>query len=194
MIQIQIFPSVDDGGSSISSYELQRDDGNLGSFTTIASYDGLSSTFDLSITSDAALTVGLVYRLRVRSINVKDPSAFSPIVSAALADLPAKVPSPTKILYLSSKTSIALEWPLIVDPSIQMPGVAVTGYEVQVDDGLNGDFETVFYGKNVPSLHQYIVGDLVQQRGYRFRVRAENFNGFGPYSDIVTFYTCLPPS
>jgi len=43
-----------------------------------------------------------------------------------------------------------------------MPGVAVTGYELQIDDGLNGDFVTVFYGKNVPSLHQYIVSNLVQ--------------------------------
>jgi len=194
LIQIQIFPSVDDGGSSITSYELLRDDGHLGAFSPIASYDGLSSTFDLSLTSDPALTVGLVYRFKVRSINVKGPSEFSPIISAALADLPAQVASPTKILYLSSKTSIALEWALNVDTASQLPGVAVTGYEVQVDDGMNGDFITVFYGKNVPSLHQYIVGDLIQQRGYRFRIRAENFNGFGPYSNIVTFFTCLPPS
>ena len=114
------------------------------------------------------------------------------MASAALANLPDQASSPTKILYLSSKTSIAIEWNLNIDH--QLPGGVVTGYKVQVDDGLNGDFSDIFYGKNVPSLHQYILKNLVAQRGYRFRIQAENFNGFGLFSNIVTYYTCLPPS
>lgn len=52
----------------------------------------------------------------------------------------------------------------------------------------------MFYGKNVPSLHEYIVAGLVQQRPYRFRIQAENFNGLSALSDIATHWTCLPPS
>ena len=63
-----------------------------------------------------------------------------------------------------------------------------------MDDGLNGDFQEVFYGKNVPSLHEYILPNLVPSRAYRFMIQAENFNGFGPLSNIATFYACVPPS
>jgi len=61
LIQIQIQPSIDDGGSTITSYELYRDDGALGAFTKITSYDGLSSSFDLSLVTDPALVVGKIY-------------------------------------------------------------------------------------------------------------------------------------
>jgi hypothetical protein len=75
-----------------------------------------------------------------------------------------------------------------------MPGGAVTGYKLFVDDGLNGDFVEIFYGQKVPSMHEYLVSNLTAQRPYRFRVQAENFNGFGPMSDIITHWTCIPPS
>ena len=114
------------------------------------------------------------------------------MASAAYADHPDKPAQPTKILSLSTKTSLAIEWAL--NTNYHLPGGTVTGYKVFVDDGLNGEFREVFYGKNVPSLHELIIPDLVQQRPYRFRVQAENFNGFGPMSDIITHWTCLPPS
>lgn len=63
-----------------------------------------------------------------------------------------------------------------------------------MDNGLNGDFSVIYYGKNVPSLHEYIVTNLVYQRAYRFRIQAENFNGFGDLSDIATFYSCVAPT
>jgi len=117
---------------------------------------------------DSGLVVGKIYRFKVRSHNVKGYSEFSPVASAAFADLPDKPAQPTKILYLSTKTSIAIEW--VLNTNRHMPGGAVTGYKVFVDDGLNGDFNEVFYGKNVPSLHEFIVANLTQQRPYRMRV------------------------
>ena len=104
---------------------------------------------------DTGLVIGLIYRFKVRSHNVKGYSQFSPVASAAYANHPDKPTAPSKILTLSSKTSIAIEWPLNTDH--HLPGGAVTGYKVFVDDGLNGDFIELFYGKNVPSLHEFLV-------------------------------------
>jgi hypothetical protein len=191
-IQIAILPSNDPGGAPIDYYEIHRDNGDQGSYQIINGYDGLSSSIILDQVLDTGLVIGKVYRFKVRSHNVKGYSEFSPVASAAYADHPDKPAQPTKILSLSTKTSIAIEWAL--NTNHHLPGGAVTGYKVFVDDGLNGDFTEVFYGKNVPSLHELIAADLVQQRPYRFRIQAENFNGFGAMSDIITHWTCLPPS
>jgi len=191
-IQIAILPSEYAGGAPIDKYELWRDDGNEGLYQIISGYDGLSSSINLNPVIDADLSLGLIYRFKVRSHNVKGYSEFSPVVSAAYADHPDKPAQPLKILALSSKTSIAVEWPL--NTNHHMPGGAVTGYKLFVDDGLNGDFVEIFYGRKVPSMHEYLVQNLTSQRPYRFRVQAENFNGFGPMSDIITHWTCLPPA
>jgi len=87
---------------------------------------------------DSGLILGKIYRFKVRSHNEKGYSEFSPVVSAAYADHPDQPTPPSKILYLSTKTSIALEWPL--NTNRHLPGGAVTGYKLYVDDGLNGDF------------------------------------------------------
>ncbi len=156
-IVMTIMPSEDNGGSPIDKYELHRDDGNQGTYNKV--YEGMSSIVTLDTTTDPGLSLGKVYRFIVRSHNVKGYSEYSPVVSAAFADLPAKPAAPTKITYLSTKTSIAVEWVLNTD--VQLPGGAVTGYKLLIDDGLNGDFREVFYGKNVPSMHQFIVSDLI---------------------------------
>jgi hypothetical protein len=46
----------------------------------------------------------------------------------------------------------------------------VTGYKIYMDNGANGDFSLLYYGKNVPSLTQYMVNNLVAGRAYRFMV------------------------
>ena len=135
---------------------------------------------------------GLIYRFNVRAHNVKGFSDYSEITSAALANLPDQAATPAKINALSTTTSIAIQWNLNTDH--QAPGGSVTGYKIFMDDGMNGDFEEIFYGKNVPSLHEYIVNDLIPSRAYRFRIQAENFNGFGLLSNIATFYACITPS
>jgi len=185
-------PSSYAGGAPIDKYEIWRDNGNDGPYQIISGYDGLSSSINLDSTLDPGLTLGLVYRFKVRSHNVKGFSEFSPVASAAYADHPDKPAQPLKILALSSTTSIALEWAL--NTNHHMPGGAVTGYKLLMDDGLNGDFVEIYYGQKVPSLHEYLVTNLTAQRPYRFRVQAENFNGFGPMSDIITHWTCIPPS
>lgn len=63
-----------------------------------------------------------------------------------------------------------------------------------MDNGRNGEFKQIYYGKNVPSLSTYTVDNLTPGLIYRFKVVAENFNGFGPESPISSIYSCVNPS
>lgn len=44
-ITVSIVASEDNGGSLVTAYELYRDDGNSGSFTQVAAYDGMSTSY-----------------------------------------------------------------------------------------------------------------------------------------------------
>lgn len=139
----------------------------MGSFINITAYAGSASyTFDKAV--DTSLVTGLTYRFRLRAHNSKGYSDYTSIISAALADLPDQASQPTKIKALSSNTSIAIQW--TSNTNHQTPGGDVTGYKIFVDDGLNGEFTEIFYGKNVPSLNEYIVTGLIPSRGYRFKI------------------------
>lgn len=87
-ITVSILPSTDDGGSSITNYELYRDDGSMGPLTNVVAYDGISSTYVFDTAIDPTLTTGLIYRFQVKAQNAKGYSDFSGIASAAMANLP----------------------------------------------------------------------------------------------------------
>lgn len=55
-----------------------------------------------------------------------------------MANLPVQANTPTKIAALSTNTSIAFTW--ISNTNYDLPGGAVTGYQIFMDNGLNGDF------------------------------------------------------
>jgi hypothetical protein len=71
-------------------------------------------------------------------------SDFSDVTSAAMAPLPDQANAPTKITWLSTNTSIALQW--TANTNNYAPGGSVTGYKLYMDNGLNGDFTTIYYG------------------------------------------------
>jgi hypothetical protein len=103
-----------------------------------------------------------------------------------LIDLPDKANKPTKISSLSSSTSLAFSW--IGNTDYALPGGKVSGYKIYMDNGLNGDFVEIYYGKNVPNIREYIATRLEPQRPYRIRIQAENFNGF---EISQTFQQCI---
>lgn len=53
-------------------------------------------------------------------------------------------------------------------------------YQIQYDDGQNGDYSSVFTLSPTITITKGIQRSLV----YRVRYRAQNFNGWGPYSDV----------
>jgi len=73
------------------------------------------------------------------------------------------------ILVSSAKTSIAVRW---VPPAVN--DLAILGYVLSMDDGINGEFKPVFIGTNRPDILSFVAGDLKTGLPYRFQVQAIN--------------------
>jgi hypothetical protein len=102
-----------------------------------------------------------------------------------MPDAPSAV---TQNIQMSTLTSIYVQWNYVQDPS-----APITGYQLYMDQGNNGNFQQLFDGAGKPGILAFLAANLTTGRAYRFRVRALNFNGAGPFSPDALIYTCLPP-
>ena len=140
----------------------------------------------------------MVYRLYYRAVNDVGASDPTDTTSVALASPPAKANPPSKVAALSTSEKIVLLW--TPPATTASPGGDITGYRLEMDDGLGGNFTIIYDSTSTPSLTQVVVGgasglvSAVSGRGYRFRLAGRAFNGLGPASDVVTIHACAPPS
>ena len=51
----------------------------------------------------------------------------------------------------------------------------------------------IFDGTNKPGVNQFLVENLQTAKAYNFYLVAVNYNGAGPKSPIVKYFSCLPP-
>ena len=114
------------------------DDGDLGDFVKLTSYDGFSNSYVVDPLTETSLVVGKIYRIKYAAVNQKGKSEYSDIVSAALADLPGQVSPPEKNVAISTQTQIALRWDPVSDT--QLPGGKILNYKVMVDYESTGNF------------------------------------------------------
>ena len=70
----------------------------------------------------------------------------------------------------------------------------ITGYILEMDDGLNEDFSVIYDGSLNSQNVAYTVNNLIQGRTYNFRVSSVDINGQGPVSAVSSFISCIPPS
>lgn len=187
VMNIVIQPSPDHGGASISKYELWVDSGNdfTSSFTQMSLYLGTTMTYGISPLDN--LVRGRIYRFKTRAINVVGASDFSIISYIAYGDVPAAPSAPTQVS--TTRTSITVAW---LPPASS--DLAVKGYVLSMDDGINGEFKPIFIGTNRPDVLTYQVGDLITGRPYRFYVQAMDENGISLPSPISTFFSCTQPN
>jgi hypothetical protein len=195
--------SLEDGGTPITSYELEIDDGTSADslleattsvFSAIADYDysvhGLSYTVDASALS---LTAGKLYRFRYRAVNAMGSSAYSATSRFGLGALPPQVPTgpvrrtdpPEAAEPWNTEASIGLEW-----GAISGEALPVSEYVLYVDDGLVAEPVVAYRGP----LLKARVGDLIPGRTYSFSVAAVNYNGEGAVSASVSLNSCVPPA
>lgn len=85
-MKITLTRSTDNGGSNIIRHELWVDDGNLGAFSNLTTYDGQSIIFTIS--SSVSLVAGKFYRLKYRAVNDVGNSDFSGMTTIGFAALP----------------------------------------------------------------------------------------------------------
>jgi len=134
-IQLQLYPSQDNGGTAVTDYQLHMNTGVDGStLSQVASYVYSSNGFTVTmVVATESMTAGLTYEFAFRAVNSVGTSDFSGIVAYTVADKPAAPAAPSKSDPDSTRTSITILWTSSADT--QLPGGAITGYYVYMDDG-----------------------------------------------------------
>jgi titin len=121
--------TVETGGSTILSYNLQIDDGNQGNFVDLY---GITSDTLLNTLTVTGLSKGKNYRIRYRAKNIYGWGDWSPVSTILAATIPLAPPTP---LYItSSDASISISMSVSSDDG----GSPIIGYELWMNDGTNG--------------------------------------------------------
>jgi hypothetical protein len=116
--------NADQGGSDITLYELQMDDGDSGEFSTI-----YTSEHETSYSVSEGIERGRYYRFRYRVMNVIGYSDYSEVAYIQAVDVPA---TPARPLFVSATDSTIT---VSIIESIDSNGVDVVSYEIHLDAG-----------------------------------------------------------
>ncbi len=182
---------TENNGGLITTHELYRDQGNSGtSFIKVTSYDGESSTLDLTTTIDNTLVAGTIYQFKFRGVNEAGNGAFSDPISVALARLPEQISTITHVTSKSTQTRIAISWTPNTDRD--SPGGNVLKFKIYMAEGSGGVFSLV-HTTSSASITSYTATGLTPGNLYRFKVSAVNYNGEGTVSNIKSIYACEAP-
>jgi len=156
------------------------------------------------------LVAGITYYVRVSAHNQCPdtcpgccgygvPQVSSPRFAVPANQIPGAVRAPR--LVSSSRTTSSTSDVAAITISWDKPtingGSIVTGYEVWMDDWMGGGFARIYDGTNLPNIFTFDtstsqMNDLEPGRQYRFKVRALNDVGTGPFGKFSTFTARMP--
>ena len=161
------------GGSPITSYELQMNDGKGGAFYTVHGGDD-SPTLSLGVTVRNNIITGTAYEFRYRARNIVGWTAWSPTSSLSASTVPT---APSRPVYTSSTTSQII---LSFSKSPDNGGALITDYSVAIDgtDIADYDFSTDGYAYTVNATALSLTSGNI----YAFTYKATNENGDSTYS------------
>ena len=125
-ITIKLNTNVDSGGSVVTQYILQRNEGTAGSaFTQVSTYPSGSLSHTVSIANDG-LVAGKIYTFRWYAVNAFGSGEYSNELTVALSAYPVATAQIRKVMAISSKTSISLSWDPVTPGA--SPGGDILGY------------------------------------------------------------------
>ena len=159
----------DDGGTPISSYDLQY------------SYDNGTTwnEWDVFIDSQSRQTTitglrnGVVHHVQVRASNSQGHGAWS----AAALDRPAGIPSaPTRLMVTPRPNQLEAGW----DHPLDDGGATIIGYDIQYSNDHGVTWRPWHLSLSLDDLTANILG-LNNGNSYVVRVRAKNSQGHGPW-------------
>lgn len=145
-----------------------------------------------TITNFPLLTDGFTFRIQIKVFTTQRESlsevAF--ITKASVPDQPSDVPvqDPTG----TSDTQIKV---IIASPAPGNGGSVIISYEIQMDDGLSGDYVSIIGFDTNSLLTTYtITSGIIKGREHRFRYRARNAIGWGPFSSESSILAATVPT
>jgi hypothetical protein len=131
----------------------------------------------------------------VLSNNAVGPSINSaPNTAGQLVQVAPKQPpnAPTRNI-LTTKSSIVIDYPTLANSLIG--GSPILSLNLRWDKGLGGNVWYSLIGENPDSLSStFTISGLVTGRTYRFKYRARNAHGFGPFSEYTSIITAINPA
>jgi len=181
--------AFDNGGSLITGYTLQMDNGTSGApLNQIYNGSYLPSTLSYNATG---LSVGKSYTFTVTSINAVGTSTTAGVTIVA-STLPYAPIQPNQVLVSSTKVSLYVNW----SAPTYNGGSAVTGYELFMDNGVGGALVSTFGGNGTLATQYNATGitGLITGATYRFAVRAWTYNGYGPLSALSYLVCAIAPA
>ena len=78
--------------------------------------------------------------------------------------------------------------------SVETGGASIISYELQMDDGLGGNFVEKVGFSSLYTLNSILITSIASGRTYRFQDRAQNIHGWGDFSDITEILAATSPS
>lgn len=198
-IELNLNQDVANGGDPITSYRLEWATGTTpteSDYSTVASYDGTSSTFTLPSGSDT-ITAGVIYNFRYYASNSRGEGTASDSTSIG-ATLDLDPPTGlAKVASKSTSTKIYLTWDPVTP--VYTPADNILGYRLYAIDSDTTDvnqFELIFDGQvsGMPSNTFYSYNGLITGQRYWFKVSVLTNNGESQLSDRASAYACVAPS
>jgi len=168
----------DDGGSSVSLWELTLDRNSAG-IETIATLASINMEFTY-----VGCEAGDELSFTVRGHNVAGWGSYSSGTSILCAAAPDTMDAPTRLD--STRDSITPQW---TAPAADN-GAPVVAYKLYQATGTAGDFSLVYQGLQL----SYASTGLTNGETYRFKVSAVNEAGEGTLSSEVSIVCAGPPS
>lgn len=152
-VELKWYSPYDDGGCIITSYSILRDDGNNGGvFTEVhaADVNNLPNLRRFVVTDLPSQSVGKVVKFKVKATNRAGYSFTSFSTPVTVAAVPAKpLVAPASDFSVTSGSLIKVVYQA---PSSD-GGSPIINYEIQMDDGLGGGFQTIAGGES--QIHLY---------------------------------------
>ena len=200
-VKITWTPPADNGGISITAYRIMiRSDTNM--YYTASECNGANSAIRDSATCDVPLLTliqlpfvlkqGATVQAKIVPINLVGEGSPSAVnnVGAIVETAPVKPPvAPTKN-PLTTKTSLVVDYKNLFGTA--NGGSVITAYQVEWDQG--PDIKVwALLDESLSSQITMSTG-IVAGRLYGFRYRAQNRQGWGPYSEVTYILAANVPA